>query len=310
VESYYTLVETERGIVTPEFPSVRFNHVILAIKVPNDVRTESLYAMVNDPSLGRILFFDPTDTYVPLGYLPSSLQDNFGLVVGPEGGELLAMPLLPAATNRLLRTGKLNLSASGNLDGTVQETRWGQPAESRRAQLLEVAPKMRAKVFEDFLGSTLNDFTLTRATVNNLDHYDETLTVEYSFVSERYAKSAGNLLIMAPRVVGTKGSNILAGKPRKYPIEFGEATRQDDMFDITLPAGYVVDELPKPVKAECPYGSYKSEIEVSGNVLHYKRTYEITDVIVPTQKLDEVKDFFRQIAADEHSSAILKRENP
>ena len=310
VESYYTLVDTERGIVTPEFPSVRFNHVILAIKVPNDVPTESLYAMVNDPNLGRVLFFDPTDSYVPLGYLPSSLQDNFGLVVGPEGGELLAMPLLPAATNRLLRTGKLNLSASGNLDGTVQETRWGQPAESRRAQLLEVAPKMRAKVFEDFLGSTLNDFTLTRATVNNLDHYDETLTVEYSFVSERYAKSAGNLLIMAPRVVGTKGSNILAGKPRKYPIEFGEATRQDDMFDITLPAGYVVDELPKPVKAECPYGSYKSEIEVSGNVLHYKRTYEITDVIVPTQKLDEVKDFFRQIAADERSSAILKRENP
>ena len=310
VESYYTLVDTQRGIVTPEFPSVRFNHVILAIKVPNDVRTESLYAMVNDPNLGRVLFFDPTDTYVPLGYLPSSLQDNFGLVVGPDGGELLAMPLLPAATNRLLRTGKLNLSASGNLDGTVQETRWGQPAESRRAQLLEVAPKMRAKVFEDFLGSTLNDFTLTRATVNNLDHYDETLTVEYSFVSERYAKSAGNLLIMAPRVVGTKGSNILAGKPRKYPIEFGEATRQDDMFDITLPAGYVVDELPKPVKAECPYGSYKSEIEVSGNVLHYKRTYEITDVIVPTQKLDEVKDFFRQIAADERSSAILKRENP
>lgn len=310
VESYYTLVDTERGIVVPEFPSMRFNHVILAIKLPNDVPTESLYAMVNNPTLGRIVFFDPTDAYVPLGYLPSSLQDNFGLVVGPDGGELLAMPLLPAVTNRLLRTGKLNLSASGNLDGTVQETRWGAPAESRRAQLLEVAPKMRAKVFEDFLGSTLNDFTLTRATVNNLDHYDETLTVEYSFVSERYAKSAGNLLIMAPRVLGTKGSNILAGKPRKYPIEFGEATRQDDMFDITLPAGYVVDELPKPVKAECPYGSYKSEIEVSGNVLHYKRTYEITDVIVPTQKLDEVKDFFRQIAADERSSAILKRENP
>ena len=310
VDSYYTLVDTERGIVVPEFPSMRFNHVILAIKVPNDVPTESLYAMVNNPNLGRIVFFDPTNEYVPLGYLPSSLQDSFGLVVGPDGGELLALPLLPAATNRLLRTGKLNLSASGNLDGTVQETRWGAPAESRRAQLLEVAPKMRAKVFEDFLGSTLNDFTLTRATVNNLDHYDETLTVEYSFVSERYAKSAGNLLIMAPRVVGTKGSNILAGKPRKYPIEFGEATRQDDMFDITLPAGYVVDELPKPVKAECPYGSYKSEIEVSGNVLHYKRTYEITDVIVPTQKLDEVKDFFRQIAADERSSAILKRENP
>lgn len=310
VDSYYVLVDTQRGIVVPAFPSTRFNHAILAIKVPDDVPTPSLYAMVNHPTLGRLLFFDPTSEYVPLGYLPSSLQDSFGLVVGPDGGELLATPLLPASTNRLLRTGNLKLNEAGSLDGSVTETRWGGPAESRRAQLLEVAPKLRAKVFEDFLGSSLNNFTLTHASIGNLDQYDQTLTLDYSFVSAGYAKSAGNLLIVQPRVVGTKGSSILSGKPRKYPIEFAEATRQDDVFDITLPAGYVVDELPKPVKAECPYGTYKSEVLVSGNVLHYKRTYEITGVIVPTQKLDEVKDFFHQIAADEHSSAILRRENP
>ncbi|MGH9746990.1 MAG: DUF3857 domain-containing transglutaminase family protein [Candidatus Acidiferrales bacterium] len=310
VDSYYVLVDTERGIVAPAFPSPRFNHAIVAIKLPDDVPTTALYAVVNHPQLGRLLFFDPTSEYTPLGYLPSSLQDNFGLVIGPDGGELLAMPLLPPATNRLLRTGTMSLSEAGNLDGSVQETRWGAPAESRRAELLGVAPKLRAKVFEDFLAATLNNFTLTHAAIENLDKYDQTLTVNYSFVSAGYAKSAGNLLIVQPRVVGTKGWNILAGKPRKYPIEFREATRQDDVFDITLPKGYVVDELPKPVKAECAYGSYKSEVQVSGNVLHYKRTYEITDVIVPTQKLDEVKDFFHQIAADEHSSAILRRENP
>ena len=310
VDSYYVLVDTERGIVVPAFPSTRFDHAILAIKVPDDVPAASLYAVVNHPTLGRLLFFDPTSEYVPLGYLPSSLQDNFGLVVGPDGGELLAMPLLPAATNRLLRTGNLKLSEAGSLDGNVQETRWGGPAESRRAQLLEVAPKLRAKVFEEFLGSTLNSFTLTHASIGNLDQFDQTLTLDYSFVSAGYAKSAGNLLIVQPRVVGSKGSSILSGKPRLYPIEFPEATRQDDVFDITLPAGYVVDELPKPVKAECPYGTYQSEVQVSGNVMHYKRTYEITGVIVPTQKLDEVKDFFHQIAADEHSSAILRREKP
>ncbi len=310
VDSYYVLVDTQRGIVVPSFPSTRFNHVILAIKLPDNVPTTALYAIVNHPTLGRLLFFDPTSEYTPLGYLPSTLQDNFGLVVGPDGGELLAMPLLPAATNRLLITGTMKLSESGNLDGNVQENRWGAPAELRREQLLGVAPKLRAKVFEDYLGTTLNNFTLTHASIGNLDVYDQTLTLEYSFVSAGYAKSAGNLLIVQPRVVGTKGSSILSGKPRKYPIEFPEATRQDDVFDITLPAGYVVDELPKPVKAECPYGTYKSEVQVNGNVLHYKRTYEITDVIVPTQKLDEVKDFFHQIAADEHSSAILRREKP
>jgi hypothetical protein len=49
---------------------------------------------------------------------------------------------------------------------------------------------------------------------------------------------------------------------------------------------------------------------VNGNVLRYKRTYEITDIMVPTQHLDEVRDFFHQIAADEKASAVLKRSNP
>ena len=77
-----------------------------------------------------------------------------------------------------------------------------------------------------------------------------------------------------------------------------------------MPPGYVVDELPKPVDAECAYGSYKSQVLVANNVLHYKRTYEIKDVLVPTKNLDEVRDFFHQIAADERSSAVLRRATP
>jgi hypothetical protein len=140
--------------------------------------------------------------------------------------------------------------------------------------------------------------------------YDQNLTLEYRVVVESYAKLAGNLLIVRPRVVGSQSWTILSGKPRKYPIEFREATKQDDVFDIVLPEGYVVDELPKAVDVECPYGSYKSQVQVAGNTLHYTRTYEIKDVYVPTQKLDEVKTFLNQIAADEHASAILRRATP
>jgi hypothetical protein len=310
IDSYYVLIDTDRGIVNPEFPSTRFDHAILAIKLPSGDLKTSLYAVVDHPKLGRLLFFDPTNEYVPLGYLPSYLQDNYGLIVTPNGGEIVSLPLLPPSTNRLLRTATLTLSPTGNLGGVVNELRWGGPAVDTREQFLSSSPVDRAKVVEKFLGLFLNNFTLTNASVGNLERYDESLTLTYNFVVEGYAKTAGDLLILRPRVVGAKGSSILAGKPRKYPIEFPETTRQDDVFDITLPQGYLVDELPKPVVAECAYGTYRSEVQVADNVLHYKRTYEIKDVVVPTQKLDEVRDFFHQIAADERSSAVLRRANP
>jgi hypothetical protein len=309
IDSYNVMISPQRGLVRPGFPMILFGHSIVAIRLPDNITAPNLYALVNHPKLGRLLFFDPTDEYTPLGYLPPSEQANYALVVTPQGGDLVLVPLLPPSTNRLLRTGTLSVSATGNLTGEVEELRWGGPAEQSREQFLTAAPAERQKVIEAFLGNSLTNFSLTSASVGNLEKYDESFTLKYKFAVDGYAKSAGDLLILRPRVVGAKGSNLLSGKARKYPIEFIEATRQDDLFDITLPPGYVVDELPKPVQAECAYGSYKSEVQVANNVLHYKRTYEIKDVLVPTQKLDEVRDFFHQIAADERSSAVLRRAN-
>jgi hypothetical protein len=310
IDSYYVSIFTDRGVVNPKFPSKYFNHEILAIKLPDSVPDGGLFAEYKSPKFGRLLFFDPTNEYVPLGYLPHYLQDNYGLVVGPEGGEIVELPLAAPASNRLLRTAKFTLAPTGTLTGEVNELRFGGPAEEARGVFLSAKPADRQKVVEQFLGESLSNFTLNTASIGNLEQTDQSLLVTYKFTSDGYAKNAGDLLILRPRVVGEKGSSILSGKPRKYPIEFREASRQDDVFDITLPPGYVVDELPKPVAAQCPYATYKSEVVVDGSVMHYKRTYEITDIVVPTQHLDEVRDFFHQIAADEKASAVLRRSNP
>jgi transglutaminase-like putative cysteine protease len=310
IDSYYVIIHTRRGIVRPDYPSMNFNHAILAIRLPDEMKASELLATVNHPTVGRLLFFDPTNEYVPLGYLPYYLQDSYGLVVTPDGGELLSLPLLPPASNRLVRTAKFELGVDGTLSGDVQEVRWGAPASDSRAELIEEQPAKRRETFENFLGNSLNNFTLTAATVGNLNNYAATLQLNYKFVAQGYARNAGDLLIVRPRVLGQPAWAILSGKPRKYPIQFPETTRQDDVFDITVPAGYVVDDLPSPTSVSCDYGTYKSEVKFSDGVLHYKRTYEITDLVVPTLKLGQVKDFLEEVAADENSAVALKRANP
>ena len=66
VDSYHVVINTERGSVTQDSPAHNaFNHVILAIKLPDDVKDPSLIAVMQHPTLGRILFFDPTYDYDP-----------------------------------------------------------------------------------------------------------------------------------------------------------------------------------------------------------------------------------------------------
>src|SRR5260370_40123641 len=80
------------------------------------------------PKLGKILFFDPTDELTPFGQLNGALQANYGLLVTPDGGDLVELPELPPAMNGIQRTAKLSLSATRTVRGEVQETRVGDRA--------------------------------------------------------------------------------------------------------------------------------------------------------------------------------------
>ena len=81
----------------------------LAIKLPDGLTDPSLVATIQHPKLGRILFFDPTNDLIPFGQLPGYLQANYGLLVTPEGGELIELPQQPSTMNSISRTANLTL---------------------------------------------------------------------------------------------------------------------------------------------------------------------------------------------------------
>ena len=81
-------------------------------------------------------------------------------------------------------------------------------------------------------------------------------------------------------------------------------------FEILVPVRYAVDELPPATDIEDGFASYHSKTEFSGRTLKYSRTLEIRQLSVPPAKADELKLFYRKIAEDERSSAVLKRPKP
>jgi hypothetical protein len=91
-------------------------------------------------------------------------------------------------------------------------------------------------------------------------------------------------------------------------VEFDGPEKDADSFEITLPAGYVVDELPPSVNSEYSFASYHSKTEMDGNVLRYTRTFEIKELSVPVEKLDDLKKLYRAIANDERNIAMLKQK--
>jgi transglutaminase-like putative cysteine protease len=311
IDSYYVIINADRGVVQGNDAAWDgFDHVILAIKLPAGVPTTGLFAAYQHPRLGALLFFDPTNELVPLGYIPSYLQANYAMLVTDQGGELVELPLLPPSTNRLLRTEQITLSGTGAVKGTVHEVRWGEPATSSREQIRDARAKNPgANVLESFLAPFVPGAELTQTKAENLDDIGQSLVMDYEFVAEGYAQSSGDLLLVRPRVVGEWSNMLLedTSKPRLYPVDLGATKLFSDIVEISLPAGYVVDDLPTPVKADYPFATYTSKVESDGSVLRYTRTLQVKAVLVPNEQLGDLKKFYEQIAEDESATAVLRR---
>src|SRR6202011_3594191 len=190
VESYYVVINSERGAVTTSTPPQFgiFDHVILAIKLPEGVSDPSLVALLNDAKLGRLLIFDPTDEMTPFGQLRGALQANYALVVTPSGGELVEMPQLPATMNATERIAKFKLDNKGTLSGDIREIRRGDPAVHQRYALQSVSQdRDKIKPIEAALANSLGTFQITKATVGNLAQTNLPFIYDYSVVAENYA---------------------------------------------------------------------------------------------------------------------------
>ena len=95
-------------------------------------------------------------------------------------------------------------------------------------------------------------------------------------------------------------------EPRKFPVVFAGPEKDVDIYEIALPAGYDVEDLPAPTDVDFSFASYHSKTEKKGNTLVNSRVFEVKELSVPLEKLDELTKFYRAIASDERGTAVLK----
>jgi hypothetical protein len=203
----------------------------------------------------------------------------------------------------------MTLDEKGTLRGDVHEVRFGDRASSQRYTLRSMTQDTdRIKPLESVAGASLSTFQILKATVTNLHVADRPFEWNYTLEAPNYAKTAGDLLLVRPRILGSKSSALLETKEaRQYPVEFEGPERDTDVFEIELPAGYQLDELPPPINLDDGFASYRSKTEIAGRTLRYTRTFEIKDLSVPVSEAKKLRQFYRVIADDERNSAVLKR---
>ena len=305
IHSDYVLVDTDRGIVSPDAPSTFFNHAILAVEIPPGTKLNGYYSVIKSTSGKQYLIFDPTDEFTPLGNLRPELQGTYALLVTDNGGEVIHTPVQSPDTSLLTRTGHFTLNSDGTLSGEVLEDLSGNHARNFRETMFEANQQQRTHLFEEQLNDSLQGATLDSADIQQLNDLQKDVSVSLKFSTEKYGQVRGPLMLVRPRILGEK-SFMVEHKERHYPFVLGGVTEEADSFDIQIPKDYVVDDIPEPTRIDSGFASYESKVDVQGSVLHYQRKLIVRDLEVPAAKVPDLRKFEGIIGADESAAVVLK----
>ena len=307
IKAYFMPVDDRRGVVDPESPSRAGNHMITAIEIPEGVTDPHLEAVVKAPNSKRYLIFDPTNETTPIGNLPSYLQGGWGLLSAGDESRILHLPVLKASSNTTEITGSFTLAEDATLTGSVTAHHSGPTGGEWRQMIRETDEKERRNIFEKYLARDLAGVSLDEMHFVQPESLAQPLELNYKLTAPRYAKSTGGMLLVRSRVV-EDWTPYFDEKPRSLPINLTEAKYMHQRLTINLPAGYVVDDLPDPVKLSTDFGSYSSSVSVKDDKLTYERTLQVTTNELPANRILELGAFESAILRDQKAVVVLVKK--
>lgn len=282
----------------------QFNHCIIAIKISDETTVPSV---IEHAKLGRLLIFDATDPYTPVGDLPDHEQGSLALIIASENGGLATMPVTPPEVNMLTRNVKVSLTNDGNIDGLISEKAIGQPSSYARGLFRSLSNSDVNKVFEGWLTRGATAAQLKKLTSSD-NQADASFDLDVEFSAPRYGQlMQGRLLVFKPAIVSRSNSIYLTEKKRTHPVMVDSASFTEHAV-FSLPEGFVVDEMPDPINLKTSFGTYTNSYEVKDGKLHYKRNLTTNRSTVPIEKYENIRQFYTDILAAEQSPVVLLKK--
>lgn len=289
----------DRTHVGREWPTLgAFNHAITAIRVGPDTKAP---AVLDHPKLGRLLFFDPTDPYVPVGYVPDHEQASLALIATAESGDLVRVPAGAVAAADHAREVEAVLGPDGSISGKFVDRRSGE-------ELANAVSLYRGSSRTDYVKSVERwvGFSIPAANTSNVEATDgaSEFVLKGQFASASFAQRPQPKMLLFRAALLSDGTLRLTEKTRKYPVELDPDVLHETVR-IQLPPEFKVDELPPAIKLNSDFGSFQATWTAESGTLVFQRTLEMPAQSVPPARYADLKKFLNSVTGSAGSPIVL-----
>jgi hypothetical protein len=266
------LSTVSRGLLTSYAPSLALlNYVIAGVE-----------------SGGKFYLYDATSKFSSQNTIPPRALNYYGFLMTDKDAKQLNIVYPYISETTLAVDAKLN--ENGTFSGHFSDT------DTNMFGML--ANESYSDNKEDYQKQYKDQYKFPFKNIKSGTNENGDFSTAFDFDSDTFVDAIGNKLVFNPLLfLYSKNHDFNQTEPRKAPLEFVSAYNRNKHVTITLPDGYVFENVPKSKKFRTDDNaiSYLYNVTQQGNKLTIETTTSIDDSTFPKDYYPAFKQIFDNI---------------
>ena len=256
---------------------------------------------------GKEMYFDPGAAFTPFGMLAWSETGVQGLRLDKDGGTWVHTTLPESSESRIERKANLNLSETGDLEGTLTITFVGLEAMQRRVEERNVDDSERQKYLED----EAKEYVPAACEIDLSNKPDwgsssTPLVAEYKIKIPGWVSGAGRRAMLPVGIFSASEKRVFEHTQRVHPIYFEYPFEKMDDVTIALPVGWQVSSLPPAKSQDGKVVLYSLKAENDKNTIHLSRKLKVDLLLLEPKYYPALRNFFQVVRTGDEEQVVLQ----
>jgi hypothetical protein len=251
----------------------------------------------------KFIFLDGTEPFIPVDVLPERCLNGRGLLVSKKNQGWVNISSKVKAKS--IVSVDLAMDENSSLKGSVSYMHDGYEGQSVRRKIKENGQDSYLKGI-----SKGKNWNVETSTLENADKLEAAVKETHLLTIDEHASVAGDVIYLDPFIASKLSENPFRSEDRKYPVDFGTLQEKTYMCKITIPAGYVVDEVPQSKVLMLPGngGKFMFNVTQMGNSVSITNTVQINKTLFSSDEYPGLREFYNQIIAKQSEQIVLKKK--
>jgi len=281
------LLSTKENGIAP-FPNrSRFNYVIASV-----VLDDKQYLL------------DATDKYCTINNIPLRALNQVGRLINKDGSssEINLMPKFNSLYN--LST-IASIDNEGMLTGQIREQYFDYEALRFREKYSGIAKESYLEKQEEmYPGLEIEEYEIK----NDAQVY-EPIVENYKIKNKNVVEIIGDKMFFSPLLHFSKTTNPFKQENRLYPVNFSFPFKDKYSIIITIPDGYSVESLPKPISLgiDNKNATFSFSAGAQENKITILVSFDINSAIIQADQYDALKQFYKIMIEKQNEKIVLKK---